>query len=449
MEKRILLLMNCKEREQFVAEMIKDELMKIEFVECRIIYWNMGICEKDIYIFNPNVVMTFPLTILPLVNLIARIKVVCKSTIVTFVTEGYINLDGINEDSIAGYYNFPPELIDFWGVWGEEYGNYLWDIQYKRGRIKKKDKIKIFGYPMWEFEHLQKVKGLNQIEHRILELIENSKKTVLVLSGFPEANKDEIDIINSIDAYNQMAENIEKKQQIKELMQRVERVKRYREKYYSLIIYIAEKFPDITFLIKLHPKEIEGLRDNKGYNYDVLKRYSNVEVLVDENLIEMYIKKVDAVMHYGSTAAWEAYICEIPTIRINCDDDMLRAFYGAYGAGVCFDLSEKEKLLKYIANIPEKITRSEKYDKYLKEWFNYDRTKPYLPSSAIASFLYMNCEISEFKINILYPYMLNDFCFCKSILKVGIMKMMKMNFKEGISKLRLVLQLVNIKYLKN
>jgi hypothetical protein len=119
MKKRILLLMNCYEREQYVAEMIQDELIKTGDVECKILYWNRGIRQKDIYCFNPNVLMTFPLKIRPLISLVARIKMICNPIVVTFETEGYINTDSNNERHFAGLYDFAPELVDFWGVWGK------------------------------------------------------------------------------------------------------------------------------------------------------------------------------------------------------------------------------------------------------------------------------------------------------------------------------------------
>lgn len=110
MQKKILLIMNCYERESLVAAMIKDEVLKLKCVECRVRYWNRGINENDIYKFAPNIVMTFPLTILPLINLIARIKVICKSQIVSFVTEGYVNADTLDEKIWGGVLRVSPRI---------------------------------------------------------------------------------------------------------------------------------------------------------------------------------------------------------------------------------------------------------------------------------------------------------------------------------------------------
>lgn len=447
MSKKVLLIMNCYEREYLVAAMIKDKLKGMDSVECRIMYWNRGIYENDIYKYMPNIVMTFPLTILPLINLIARIKVICKSQVVSFVTEGYINPNTIDEERWGGYYGFPVELIDYWCVWGEAYKELLWKILCKKGRIKNKDKIRVFGYPMWEHTDLQKIKEKNLIEREIQDLTNIYSNTILILSGFAEANKEKKDVLDSIDAYNENAEEAKKEYQIEKLLKKIEKIKKYRDKYYALAIDLIEKYPDKLFLLKLHPKEIEGYRDNKAYDFGKFKQYENVRVLAEENAIGTYINKISALIHYGSTVAWEAYICHVPTIRININDEELSNAYGTYGPGEGFDFNEIEIISKYIGNLPEAKYVKE-YDEYLLKWFNYDKTKPYTPSKDLAQFLYDNCECRECDIDILIPYSKNDIAFKIRVVLSGITDILSANFKAGLKKFQLVFKLIKFSAFK-
>lgn len=441
MQKKVLLIMNCYEREYLIAKMIKDELMKMKFVECRVMYWNRGILENDIYKFMPNVVMVFPPTILPLINLMARIKVICKSQIVSFVTEGYVNEDAIDEGGWGGYYGFPSELIDYWCVWGEAYKEQLWKALGRKNRIKDEERIKVFGYPMWEQSHLRQIKEKSSLEREILEKIDIFPKTILILSGFAEANKDREEVLKSIDAYDETADEAEKERQIEKLLGIVKKTREYRDEYYALAVAMIEKYPDYLFLIKLHPKEMEGNQVHKKYDFSGFSKYKNVKVLMEENSLGEYINKVDVVINYGSTAAWEAYICQVPVIRINIDDEELSGSYGTYGPGESFRFNEREDILKYIGNIP-KIKYKKEYDEYLLKWFNYDREKPYAPSRDLAQFLYDSCKPVEYDINNLIPYTRNNIAFKIRIVIAGVMDILNADFKAGVKKLKLIFKLI-------
>lgn len=428
--------MNCYEREQFIAELIKDEILKIDGVECNILYWNRGISDKEIYRFAPNVLMTFPLTLLPLIKLVARIKLVCNPTVVSFVTEGYINFDC--EKFIFGHYMFPSSLVDFWGVWGEKYGEYLWNDMSKKGMIKCRENIKVFGYPLWEHKHLQKIKIANSCEKEILQLIEKSKKVILVLSGFAEANKDRNDMINSIDAYDVTSKD--KDSQIDLLLQREEKIREYREKYYSLVMEMIEENPDITFLLKLHPKEIECIKSGKGYDYTGFGKWNNVKVVSENNSIGMYIDKVNAVVHYGSTVAWEAYIYGIPTIKIILNDETLKFYSTAFTPGESFDCEEKREILNWIKESDEKIIHKREFDKYIKEYFNYDRTREYYPSRDLAQFLCKHCEPPQYCVEEYSQFADIDMEFRMCLLREGLRDIVAMRSTTGIHKIKLALK---------
>ncbi|MDE6947888.1 MAG: hypothetical protein K2P14_11945 [Anaeroplasmataceae bacterium] len=345
----------------------------------------------------------------------------------------------------GGYYEFPPELVDYWCVWGEAYKELLWRILGGKGRIKYKEKIKVFGYPMWEHKHLQQIKEKNSTEKEVLELIDNYSNTILILSGFAEANKEKDDVLNSIDAYDETAEEVKKEHQIKSLLARIKKIRDYRDKYYAIAKALIEEYPDKLFLVKLHPKEIEGKEVGKKYDFSSWTKFKNVKLLMEQNSLGIYINRVNAVIHYGSTAAWEAYICKVPIIRINVDDDELNGIYGTYGPGEGF--IDREEVLKYIRNIPEANVVNE-YDEYLLKWFNYDKMKPYTPSKDLAQFLYDNCEYSECDIAILIPYTKNDIVFKIRVVLSGITDILSANFKDGLKKFQLMFKLIKFSVFK-
>lgn len=436
-KKKILLLMNCVEREQYIAEMIRDELLKMGHVECKILYWNLGVNEREIRRFDPDVVMTFPLTMRPLIRVIARIKLLCKSTVVSFVTEGFVDPKSYGDgERIIGYYDFPKELVDYWGVWGPAYGNILWTELKKRERIAKKDQIVVFGYPLWEYAHLYKIKQVNEIEKEVLGLVDKSSKTVLVVSGFSEANKSKEDIYRSIDAYNQEADKATIEKQIQKRLIYVENDRNCREKYYSMVRALAEENPWITFIIKLHPKEVEGLKHNIGYKYDTLTRYNNIKVLTGDNTLGMYIRKVDCVIHYGSTVSWEAYANGIPTVRINLINKELEHAYDAYAPGHM--VSNEKEIVDYFRNFSWEFEQKEEYDRFLKDVFNFDRDKQYAPSLELAEFLYGQDRMQKQDLNIVTPYANIDIHFKKSILKSVIKSFMGLEIYRGFRELKVL-----------
>lgn len=439
-KKKILLLMNCIEREQYIAEMIQDELLKNVSVECKILYWNLGINEREIWQFDPDVVMTFPLTMRPLINVIARIKVVCKSTIVSFVTEGFVDPKSYGDgERIIGYYDFPKELVDYWGVWGQAYGEILWKELRKKERIAKKDRIIVFGYPLWEYAHLHKIKKVNEIEKEVLDLVDKPSKSVLVVSGFSEANKSKEDIYRSIDAYNQEADEETIEKQIKKRLIYVENDRNCREKYYSMVRALAEENPQISFIIKLHPKEVEGLKHNIGYKYDTLTKYNNVKVLTGENTLGMYIRKVDCVVHYGSTVSWEAYACGIPTVRINLINKELEHAYDAYAPG--YIVSNEKEIVDYFKDFPQKADVKEEYDRFLKDVFNFERGKKYTPSFEIAKFLCGQYRMQKPDLDVIAPYANIDIHFKKSILKAVIKSLISLKICRGFREMKALLSI--------
>lgn len=433
--------MNCRERERYIAEMIQDELLKLGEVECKILYWNIGFRESDIWVFNPDVVMTFPLTARPVIVLIARIKIICKATIVSFVTEGFVDPKAeFNMDALIGYYDFPKELVDYWGVWGSAYGNMIWDALKKKKRIETRDQIVVFGYPLWEYDHLHKIKKANIVEREVKKLADKSLTTVLVLSGFQEANKDRNAVLNSIDAYNQEADEVEFQHEIEKLLSNVQKIKQCRERYYTIVLSLIEKHPEITFVIKLHPKEMEGLRHHVGYNYDDFTRYDNVRLLTEESMVGMYIDKVDCVIHYGSTVAWEAYAVGIPAVKIELKLDDSKSLVEGYTPGAV--VSNEEEILSYFKNFSKCFKLEEACENFLDDIFNFKRTKKYSPSSDIARFLYEHCKPMSCNTDVIISYAENNLSFKKSVLKGAIKKIVKMNLCAGIKDIGLVWRLL-------
>ena len=199
---------------------------------------------------------------------------------------------------------------------------------------------------------------------------------------------------------------------------------------------LADENPWITFIIKLHPKEVEGLKHNIGYKYDTLTRYNNIKVLTGDNTLGMYIRKVDCVIHYGSTVSWEAYANGIPTVRINLINKELEHAYDAYAPGHM--VSNEKEIVDYFRNFSWEFEQKEEYDRFLKDVFNFDRDKQYAPSLELAEFLYGQDRMQKQDLNIVTPYANIDIHFKKSILKSVIKSFMGLEIYRGFRELKVL-----------
>lgn len=384
---KILLLFNKKEREENIAILIKNAIHS-QSPESRIVdvYWDEP--ENDIteiVRFSPDVVVTFPLTIPDLIEEISVIKALCKSIVCTLTTEGFATPQGIEQ--AVGYYSYPSYLVDYYLFFGSKYAKIYCECLKGKKILERDDKAIVVGYPMWEWDKLAALEKYTSVDEQLKQSQQNYKKTVLVLSGFAEANKNIKQIKVCNDSYDANATN--KEEQIQHVLKHVKDNQIYREKYYNLLVELAKRMPDVKFILKLHPVEVECYINKNGYDFSEMEAYKNIEIIKDNIPVCFYLKYSDVLIHYGSTVSVEAYLLNVSSICIE----------GLYGDVFKSDLSIKdfdiEKVEEFI-NASSGISIGIERDKFCYDYFNYVRDCEYHPSERIAQFLLeLNLEMKE------------------------------------------------------
>ena len=384
--KKYLLLMNCFERENIIANLITERIKEEEQESSTwILYYDRGIDLVKIIEFNPDVVMTYPPTFMELVNILAIIKSICKSIVVEYPTEGYITDDESDDENAFGLYDFPEHLIDVWGTWGPKYKERL--ERYLKNRMKKCPPVLAMGYPLWEYDTINR---LIVSDNKYREVLTDShfSKVILVLSGFHEAYKTRNDWIQSIDAYNCNAESTEVKKSIDRLIAIGIKEAEVRDCYYDTIKRIAEHFREYLFVIKLHPKEQSLIEQGHSLKLDEFEGLDNVRILSDNVFFCSLYKSINGLIHYGSTVALEAYAYDVPGICIFCgatSTDEHR--FGHKTVGRPYYKDELDKIIPELEDKLAFVRHDDAIDKHIYDYFNFKKGVIYEPSKLIAECL--------------------------------------------------------------
>jgi len=376
---RYLLLHNARFREEYISDFIIEEINRLDSkAEIYRTFWaeeenNIG----DIVHFNPDVILTFPFTISDLIEEISAIKCICGCKVCTFTTEGYVELSEIH-DSYIGFYDYPSDLIDHYMFFGPAYEEEFMKWQVECGRATLTTPHESVGYPMYEFDKLTSHAYLQNSVGSIFDGQGTYKKTILVLSGFNEANKDYNDVIRSNDAYDANAYDAEA--QIEGRLRLIEETRTYREAYYNMLLELADKNRECLFIIKLHPMEIDSYDRNVGYDFNEFERLENVKLIKRNIPLGALLPRTDCMIHYGSTACAEAYILGVKTIFIN------GFLFDGIGSYASFDASDTEGLSNCI-NSDYVVASNPDNDAFCYDFFNYKKGNEYHPSELIANIL--------------------------------------------------------------
>lgn len=374
----ILLLFNKRSREENIALLIKNAVhSQNSSAQITDIYWDEPANNiVEIVKYSPDVVLTFPLTIPDLIEELSVIKSLCKSIICTLTTEGFATPQGIEQ--AVGYYSYPSDLVDYYLFFGSKYAKIYCECLKRKGLLKNENRAIVVGYPMWEWDKLAALQKYENVEETIKLSCQNYKKTVLILSGFAEANKsiEQVKICN--DSYDANAAN--KDEQIRKALEFVKANQVYREKYYNLIEELAIRMPDVKFILKLHPVEVECYINKNGYDFSHLEEYKNIEIVKDNIPVFFYLKHSDVLIHYGSTASVEAYLMDVPSICLD----------GLYGDIFKSDVSIKNfelEIVNEFINSNPVASAEVSREGFCYDYFDYVRNCVYNPSERIADFI--------------------------------------------------------------
>jgi len=356
--------------------------------------------------FRPNKVLTFTLRDDFSVACITAIKKYSNASVIAYENEGLMNFD--DELFINKRIGNSPrslELIDLYYYWGKKPAKVSSEILLKKGFIKDINQVKFCGYINYEmssediFNSLSPSEVSNYLE---IKKICGNKKIILVLTAFAlceyedkQFREDGEILSDNEDEIHNYAEKTRNK------------LKSYREKYVDFINYISSKYPDSMLIIKPHPAEYYTNGCIEYYKEKLKEK--NIIVLDYPLLMGSLLSISNLVLHYGSTAALEAYIRNIPTVLFKDKDyagnsDLFFSTLTIYS----------NKMDDFNMDLP--FIRFEKNDKLLMELFNYSFKENYQPSKDLIralleknskkNFNKIKLSKEEYKVNIMFDYIL-------------------------------------------
>ncbi len=405
--KKILFLYNNYERERVIIDIISRELREYHNVvqEC-------GFTEKDmlskVIKFNPDIIITYPITTYAQVQTYRVIKMICNCIMITFTTEGLADMRKREIVQLkAGHYDYSYRLIDYHLFWGNLFANKIGKELFDNKRIASKAQIKVFGNPMYETEKIQQYYAENNYMTRMKK---DSRIKVLVLTGFQNSEYTKQDMLRAQDIVNikKTKEEIEHDETFLMFCERFKKERMYRDKYISMIIDTAKRNPDVTFYVKLHPQEIKNVKEDrcKARYLSALKYIDNI-VLIQESIpIGSLLKYCSLLVHYGSTVDLEAYLYQVPTLKL--EDRNSNNVFTTAGARLTEstyyeDIDDEDAIQKYIEKIKigKKLFRkSELAEKKLYAYMNYKEGKQYCPSEEMAAFLNSDLKKRRLKLTL-------------------------------------------------
>lgn len=241
-----------------------------------------------------------------------------------------------------------PAAMEWWSSgrnqdWEMVWGNRLKQILMEYGK-KTPDKIFVTGNPRFDY-HVNPIS-----ENEFLEItgITNNMKRVLLTTNFL----------------------IFKGRVVTQFDFDVEAYTRLREKVSDAFTNIAKRHPDIQFLIKLHPSEIDEIYTPMTEK----KKLKNVKIYckaLQENIqINYFLPHIDVLVHWSSTTSTEAWMYGKPTISAQLED--LGNLVGEFNHG-SFVVHSEEDLEKEIMElldgkkVPEEMRKFQL--QHIEDWY--------------------------------------------------------------------------------
>lgn len=392
---KILFWGNKKQREQYIVKFIICELnaLKNKHVVYREIYEDQGVnLYADVIDFKPDTIFTYPITTDFQVKNFSIVKLLCRSQIICYTTEGVWDFSDKEQLKLCtGYYNYSPRLIDYHIFWGEKLTKLIGNELYVRGRINNRKRLISMGYPLYEKKKYKELKVFQKKNKELSLLCSKYTKTIMFVTGFhcSTVTKKQVrflpDVVNQKETNSQVIhEQIEK--YWNEL---VIPFRKYKEKYIENIEKISKSNPEILFMVKMHPLEIAQMKYQKnGEKYSELGKIENVYLIKDDYPIGVYLSYVSLLVHYGSTTGLEAYIYNVPTVQL-LPHESNRWLKKYFESTRVIYIDEYEQLNNTCKN-GEKHLRIESIEDYLYEAMNYKIGEEYSPSKKIVEFIVKN-----------------------------------------------------------
>lgn len=399
---RILLVINKPNRETRIMESVKREILSID-QEAKVEIWEMctPVFNKDVLKFKPDVILTFPFTCTGFAEWYYVFKKLFRCRILSLRAEGVVDLSSdYNIQWATGFDNYGNALVDYELFWGSQVGEAIGGNLFKQGKLSSMDRVKIVGYPRLE-SYFQETPypTLEDLPGRIVNTLKtySRKNVIFFATGFHLANYSRQ---NLFDAKDLDAEN-----RIEELLEAVEISKRFRQEWIDQVIKTAEHNPGLLLIVKKHPIE-------KKDDYTVLEKLPNVLYIFEDIEIQNLIPSAGLFFHYGSTSLVDSYLSKVPSIYVSSRNN--KAWYSDLGwpSSRKIDVSQIPTLVQEHVTVGIPFVMTTEIRAILKNVFNIEEGKPYVPSRKIAELILQKDAAQKIP--------LTDIYFWKSLLSVFI-----------------------------
>ena len=410
-KKKLMFLYNNWDREHVIIEIFAKRIKKNLDINC----YKVGMLDADlikkIIQVRPNIVITFPVASYRQIIVYKFIKKMFKSIILTYTTEGYLDLE--NEEQVkmfCGIFDYSPELVDYHLFWGNRVSEVLGDKLLEQGKVKNREQMTVIGNPMYEKEEIVKLYSHNTLIQTLKSERKKFKQAVLIVTGFHGGSYEIQDIVSVgdvVDIKGKSKQQIMNDPMVKRYLDVAEKEKIYRREYLFKIIESAKKYPEVLYIVKYHPQEMMRIRTGQSnwVSYlNVLKGYKNIFV-IDQNIpIGVVFPYCSMLVHYGSTVDMEAYLYKIPTLKFTMisDNDFLVESSNKLGATYLEDIFEGTLDLYVDLLLDGKNLFKENAEKErdLDDYMGYRIDQKYTPSQNLVDFLASDLKFNTINLSV-------------------------------------------------
>ena len=374
-KRQALVLYHIAGRELIINKMYK-ECLEVGNIVDEVIIEEAYKAISQIYLYNPEIIICF----LPRDEyssyLFTLLKFVNNCKFIAIPTEGYFRLSEENVNILVGHNRCPEKLVDYYYFWGNGVKEIAEKILIKDKKITTLDRIRVFGYLTYEKDLLRKNIKRTTLDIELEEKKKQYKKIFLIVTAIMAKD------VTIEEMIAESAFKLDDDEAFNNAKLKIESHRYYNDLYVEQIYVAAKKHPEFLFLVKKHPAESGYLVNHLGKTrYDKFQECDNIITIDEEQQISVFFDNISLFIHYGSTAAMEAYVYKIPTLQLTNDykEFVPDALGREVPSTIHIKVSDKEALAEVIKNeiIFNRDTESEQE---LYQFMNYEYDKEYKPS---------------------------------------------------------------------
>jgi len=373
---KILLVLNKPNREIPIMESITREILALRpDAEVEIREMCTPEFRRFVFSYRPDVILTFPFTCEGFSRWYYIFKILFGSKILSLRAEGVV--DFTSEYNVAwavGFDRYGKSLVDYELFWGEKLARAVGERLLLTSKISSMERVKAVGYPRLEyyFDHMQEQP--TELPARIKQKLAcyNRSNTILFITGFHLANYTRQSLFD--------AKDLDAGNNLDELLEGVELSKQFRSEWSENIVKTASENPNCLIVVKKHPIE-------KKEDYDVFLDIGNILFVFEDIQMQDIIPYVGVLFHYGSTALVDAYLSKTPSIYVSSARN--KQWYSDLGwpSNLKIQVEGVPAAAKDYLNGLIQFEPTPEINKVLKDIFNIEPGKPYIPSQEIAKIL--------------------------------------------------------------